>query len=111
MSDISKIIVNNIEHNIVDTLAQQRIDTLIVSGDILNDDKDVQKELGDLRVGLDGINYSSAGNAVRGQVSWLNSKINNIREDVGNIENLKTDNKTLIGAINELYDMLKNITA
>lgn len=108
MSDISKIIVNNIEHDVADAIVRARVDNL----SIMNEGSTTgDAELRDIRVGADGITYSSAANAVRGQFSWLNNKINNIRENVGNIENLKTDNKTLIGAINELYDMLKNITA
>lgn len=38
MSDISKIIVSNIEHNIVDVLTQERIDNLIISGDVLEEE-------------------------------------------------------------------------
>ena len=86
MSDISKIIVNNIEHNIVDALAQERIDNLITSGDVLGEETAMQRELGDIRVAFDGMSYTSAGNAVRGQVSQLNTKINDVKSEIADLK-------------------------
>lgn len=52
-------------------------------------------ELADIRVGYDGTTYSSAGNAVRGQSTSLNTKI-------GNLSELDTTDKTnIVNAINE----------
>lgn len=109
MGDISKIIVNNVEHDIADIIARERIDNLSTMNNFEGSTTG-DRELRDIRVGQDGITYGSAGNAVRGQINWLNNKINDIKQDaIGSIDNLKTNNKTLVGAINELYNMLNQI--
>ena len=96
---ISKIVVNNVEHDIADIIARERIDNL----SIMNEGSTTgDAELRDIRVGQNGITYASAGNSVRGQFS-------EISKNIGTISSLKTSNKTLVGAINELYNILNKI--
>ena len=58
MPDISKIRVNGMDYNVKDA-------------DVREKTTETQKELGDIRVGVDGKTYATAGESVRGQIGAL----------------------------------------
>ena len=63
----------------VDLVARQRIDNLskLEPGSTTGD-----AELRDIRIGYDGTEYETAGEAVRGQIGSLSEDINNITEEI-----------------------------
>lgn len=63
--------LNGTDYNILDKLAQSRIDNLISNNNLTEGNS----ELIDIRVGWDGTAYTSAGAAVREQVRHLNESI------------------------------------
>jgi len=70
--------------NDVDVL-ESRVDEIIALPD---GSTTADAELVDIRVGFDSKTYTSAGNAVRGQVSDLNTIVNNFASEFGTIINI-----------------------
>ena len=72
-----------------------------------SDADDIQTELIDIRVGYDGTTYDSAGNAVRTQVTTLNTKINGatseLKRDLVNLDNVIFSKVTTL-----TYDVIGN---
>lgn len=49
-------------------------------------------------------------NDALGRINVLDAKVDATLKKIGNVTELKTENKTLVGAINELYDKLAKLT-
>lgn len=79
----------------VDLVARQRIDNLVKlpEGSTTGD-----AELADIRVGMDGTSYDTAGEAVRGQVSLLSDNIAN------NMKNIQTISDSLLKIGKNFFD-------
>ena len=71
----------------------------------------VAAEIEDVRIGADGTEYASAGQAVRAQVQALSDMIENFASDIGNKTDLETDAKTdLVSAINEVSERFDSLS-
>lgn len=97
MSEVSKIIMNGVEYPIKDASAREQIDVerkRISNLASLSDGSTTgDAELIDIRVGVDGTIYDSAGDAVRGQVDALqddvDNKVNELKDDLGDLKTFK----------------------
>lgn len=68
------------EYQIQDSQLKARVDNLIANAGNTDDNA----ELIDIRVGEDGTQYPTAGEAVRGQVSKLKGDLSKLSEDIAN---------------------------
>ena len=71
---------------------------------------DQSAEVEDIRIGYDGHIYSTAGDAVRGQISDLSNALDttesSLNAKIGNLSNLETTDKSnIVNAVNELEEL------
>ena len=93
---LNRLFANKIE----DTQLQNLEEQITLLTNLINNRSPLDAELIDIRVGLDGTNYLSAGDAVRGQISNLEDSFNeSISELTEKIKNFKAIKNAYINAI------------